>query len=294
MLRHGRGFATGSVERAQLPVSRARRRVPLLARAAARAGKPRGRARIQGRKTMNRPLLAVVLPSLLAAAPAQLPTRATLTLAAARRIAAAAHVAADARQAKVVIAVCDDGGHLLLLERRDDTQVASCAVAEAKARTAAIFRRPTREFEEQVRDGRLATLVLPGAAPLQGGVPILVHGKVLGAIGVSGNSPAEDEQIALAGAALGDALAEAVPGTPRAQPPTTVATTIVRMDPRLDAVLPFDAQLERIADGFAFTEGPLWCGDALLCSDPNRNSIWRWSPTAGVTLFEARSGYGGS
>jgi uncharacterized protein GlcG (DUF336 family) len=102
----------------------------------------------------------------------------------------------------VVIAVVDDGGHLILLERLDDTQVASVEVAIGKARTAAIFRRPSKVFEDQVRDGRVAAIALPGATPLQGGLPIIVNGKVVGAIGVSGNTPQEDEDIAKAGAAV--------------------------------------------------------------------------------------------
>jgi glc operon protein GlcG len=89
---------------------------------------------------------------------------------------------------------------LILLERLDDTQVASVEVAIGKARTAAIFRRPSKVFEDQVKNGRVAALALPGATPLQGGVPITVDGKVIGAIGASGNSPQEDEEIALAGA----------------------------------------------------------------------------------------------
>jgi glc operon protein GlcG len=84
----------------------------------------------------------------------------------------------------------------------DDTQVASVEVAIGKARTAAIFRRPSKVFEDQVEDGRVAALALPGATPLQGGIPIAVEGKVIGAIGASGNSPQEDEEIALAGAAV--------------------------------------------------------------------------------------------
>jgi uncharacterized protein GlcG (DUF336 family) len=123
-----------------------------------------------------------------------------LTLAAAKRIAAAAEAEAKARKATVVIAIVDDGGHLLLLERLDDTQVASVEVGIGKARTAAIFRRPSKVFEHQVRDGRVAALALPGATPLQGGLPIVHEGKVIGAIGVSGNTPQEDEDIARAGA----------------------------------------------------------------------------------------------
>jgi glc operon protein GlcG len=85
-------------------------------------------------------------------------------------------------------------------------------VGIAKARTAAIFRRPSKVFEDQVRDGRVAALGLPGAVPLQGGIPIVFEGKVIGAIGVSGNTPQEDEDIAKAGAA---ALADAIKGESR-------------------------------------------------------------------------------
>jgi len=95
----------------------------------------------------------------------------------------------------------DDGGYPIVLRRLDDTQVASVDVGIGKARTAAIFRRPSKVFEDQVRNGRVAALALPGATPLQGGVPIELNGKVIGAIGVSGNTPQEDEDIALAGAA---------------------------------------------------------------------------------------------
>ena len=132
---------------------------------------------------------------------AQLPTKRVLTLGVAKRIAAAAEAEANRRGSTVVIAVVDDAGYLLVLERLDDTQVASVDVGIAKARTAAIFRRPSKVFEDQVRDGRVAALGLPGAAPLQGGVPIVLDGKVIGAIGVSGNTPQEDEDIAKVGAA---------------------------------------------------------------------------------------------
>jgi glc operon protein GlcG len=133
---------------------------------------------------------------------AELPTKKVLTLGLAKRLVAAAEAEAKKRGATVVIAVVDDGGQLILLERLDDTQVASVEVAIGKARTAAIFRRPSKEFEDQVKNGRVAALALPGATPLQGGIPITVEGKVIGAIGASGNSPQEDEQIALAGATV--------------------------------------------------------------------------------------------
>ena len=131
----------------------------------------------------------------------ELPVKKVLTLEAAKKIAAAAEAEAKKRGATVVIVVVDDGGHLLLLERLDDTQVASVEVGIGKARTAAIFRRPSKVFEDQVRDGRVAALALPGATPLQGGIPIIFENKVIGAIGVSGNTPQEDEDIAKIGAA---------------------------------------------------------------------------------------------
>src|SRR5262249_28481382 len=127
---------------------------------------------------------------------AELPVKKVLTLEAAKKIAAAAEAEAKKRGATVVIAVVDDGGHLLLLERLDDTQVASVEVGIGKARTAAIFPRPSKLFEDQARDGRVAALVLPGATPLQGGIPIFFQSKVIGAIGVSGNTPQKDEDFA--------------------------------------------------------------------------------------------------
>ena len=142
-------------------------------------------------------------------AQAQLPTKQVLTLDTAKKIAAATEAEARKRGATVVIAVVDDGGYLLVLERLDDAQVASVDVGIAKARTAAIFRRPSGVFEDQVKNGRIAALALPGAVALKGGVPIIVEGKVIGAVGVSGNSPQEDEDIARAGA---DSVVAAIKG----------------------------------------------------------------------------------
>jgi glc operon protein GlcG len=144
--------------------------------------------------------ILLVLALWAVAAQAQLPTKQVLTLDAAKKVAAAAEAEAKKRGATVVIAVVDDGGYLLVLERLDDTQVASVDVGIAKARTAAIFRRPSGVFEDQVKNGRIAALALPGAVALKGGVPIIVDGKVIGAVGISGNSPQEDEDIARAAA----------------------------------------------------------------------------------------------
>ena len=144
-------------------------------------------------------VLALAAPSVPADA---LPTKEVLTLRAARSVADAAEAKALRRGATVVIAVVDDAGYLLVLHRLDDTQVASVEVGIAKARTAAIFRRPSKVFEDQVRNGRISALALPGAAALQGGIPIVHRGRVVGAIGVSGNTPQEDEDIAKVGAAV--------------------------------------------------------------------------------------------
>jgi glc operon protein GlcG len=149
----------------------------------------------------------VALGTLLASAAGAadpLPTKPVLTLTAAARVAAAAEAEAARRGKGVVIAIVDDGGNLLLLHRLDDTQVASVEVGIGKARTAAIFRRPSRDFEDQVRNGRIAALALPGATALQGGLPLVSAGKVVGAVGVSGDTPQVDEDIARAGAAALD------------------------------------------------------------------------------------------
>jgi uncharacterized protein GlcG (DUF336 family)/mannose-6-phosphate isomerase-like protein (cupin superfamily) len=102
---------------------------------------------------------------------------------------------------RVVIAVVDAWGHLLQLRRTEGAQPASDQVAIDKARTAAIFVRPSREIEEQVSGGRLGALALHGAAALTGGVPLRVDGEVVGAIGTSGETPDEDESVSAAGAA---------------------------------------------------------------------------------------------
>jgi glc operon protein GlcG len=140
---------------------------------------------------------------------AQLLEKKVLTLEAAEKIAAAAAAEANQRGATVVIAVVDDGGYPIVIKRLNNTQVASVDVGIGKARTAAIFRRPSKDFEEQIKNGRVASLVLPGATPLQGGLPLAVDGKVVGAIGVSGNTPQEDEDIARAGVAAFEAIGSA-------------------------------------------------------------------------------------
>jgi glc operon protein GlcG len=162
-----------------------------------------------------RSLRQTLVSTLLVIAPAvraELPVKEVITLNVAKRIAAVAEAEAKRRHLTAVIVVVDDGGHPILLQRLDNTQVASVEVGIGKARTAAIFRRPSKDFEDQIRQGRIAALALPGATPLQGGIPIIHAGKVIGAIGVSGESPQEDEDVAKAGASAAEAAIAAEGG----------------------------------------------------------------------------------
>jgi glc operon protein GlcG len=132
----------------------------------------------------------------------QLGTKQVLTLEAAKAIAAAAHAEAKKNGWNMAICVVDDSGHLLYLERMDGTQLASVQVAQDKARTAALYKRPTKALEDAVAGGRTVLLKLAGATPLEGGLPLLAGAEVVGAIGVSGASAPQDGQVAAAGAAV--------------------------------------------------------------------------------------------
>jgi glc operon protein GlcG len=135
-------------------------------------------------------------------------TRRVIDDAGASAVLAAAERAATERGARVVLAVVDPWGELVELRRTAGAQAASSRVAVDKARTAAIFVRPSREMEQQVTDGRLGALALHGAACLTGGIPLTVDGEVVGAIGTSGETPDEDEAISIAGAAAAFSVAE--------------------------------------------------------------------------------------
>jgi uncharacterized protein GlcG (DUF336 family) len=124
-----------------------------------------------------------------------------LSLEDAKRVAAAARMEAEKNGWAVVIAVVDDGGHLMYLERMDGTQKASSRIAEAKGRTAILFKRPTKAIEDNVLEGRTVMMGLPGAVPLEGGVPLVKDGQFLGGIGVSGVQSFQDGIVARAGAA---------------------------------------------------------------------------------------------
>src|SRR3954468_4179972 len=116
---------------------------------------------------------------------------------------AAAEKKAAEQGSRVVIAVVDPHGELIQMQRTPDAQIASSRVALDKARTAAIFVRPSREMEQQVTDGRLGALALHGASCLTGGIPLRVGGQVVGAVGTSGETPDEDEAVSIAAAAVG-------------------------------------------------------------------------------------------
>jgi glc operon protein GlcG len=127
-------------------------------------------------------------------------TRRVIDNAGAEAVANAAAKLADENGHRVVIAIVDPFGELVLLRRTEGAQIASSRVAVDKARTAAIYIRPSREMEEQVTGGRLGALALHGASCLTGGIPLKVDGEVVGAIGTSGETPDEDEAISIAGA----------------------------------------------------------------------------------------------
>lgn len=123
-----------------------------------------------------------------------------LTIALVKRIAARAVEAAAAIPCPMSIAIVDAGANLMYLERMDDALIASAEVAQRKARCAMLFNRPTKIFEDAIGGGRVALLTLPDLMPLEGGVPLLLDGKVIGAIGASGGTAQQDGAAANAGA----------------------------------------------------------------------------------------------
>ncbi len=132
-------------------------------------------------------------------------TKSVLTLSDVRAIAQAAEAEALAHQWAVTIAIVDDGGHLLWLQRLDGAAPISAHIAPAKAHTAALGRRDSKVYEDMINQGRTAFLSAPAVEGLlEGGVPVLVNGQCVGAVGISGVKSSEDVQIARAGiAALG-------------------------------------------------------------------------------------------
>jgi uncharacterized protein GlcG (DUF336 family) len=117
----------------------------------------------------------------------------------AKRIAAGAAAESKKNGWRMAIAIVDNHGFLVYYERMDDTQTASVQVALDKAKAAAMYRRPTKAFEDGIAKGRVALLGLTGATPIEGGLPIMVGGKVIGGIGVSGANSDQDAAAAAAG-----------------------------------------------------------------------------------------------
>ena len=155
-------------------------------------------------KRMLSLIALAVFAALSVNANAQLADKKVLTLEAAKKIAVAAEAEARKNNWNVVIAVVDDGGHLIYLQRIDGTQTGSIDVAIGKARTSAAFKRPTKVFDELAKTRPSITSISPNAVLLEGGVPVMVGGQLVGAVGVSGVTSQQDAQIAEAGiAALG-------------------------------------------------------------------------------------------
>jgi len=123
-----------------------------------------------------------------------------LTLALAKRIAAAAEEVANKNNWNMFIAIVDDGGNLMYLERMDESQLGSLDVSIAKARCALLFKRPTKALEDAVAGGRAVVMTLPNAVPVEGGLPLTAYGKIVGAIGISGATSPQDGIVAKAGA----------------------------------------------------------------------------------------------
>jgi glc operon protein GlcG len=148
-------------------------------------------------------LALAVGASFLGAQTPNIPYGAPIALAEARQVLAAAQAEARKNQWNVCIAIVDAGGHLVAFERMDSTQYGSVEVAFDKARSAAAFRRPTKAFQDGVAAGGegLRLLKLTGGMPIEGGLPLVVGGKLVGAIGVSGVTSEQDGKIAAAGVA---------------------------------------------------------------------------------------------
>ena len=155
-------------------------------------------------KAIRRLLQAAVWASLSllalgAAAQQRPPYGAAINLEAAKKVGAAAVAEARKNNWNVAIAVVDNHGLLVYYEMLDDTQTASATIALEKARTSATYRRPIKELEDGIASGRVAILGLPGATPIEGGLPLVVGGKMIGAIGVSGVTSPQDGMVAKAG-----------------------------------------------------------------------------------------------
>jgi glc operon protein GlcG len=150
-------------------------------------------------RTLSMAFAALLLAA--ASAAAQTVDRRMITLDGAKAILAAAEAEALKNKWTVAIAVVDESGNLIAFHKIDDTQMGSIDIAIGKARTAARMKRPTKALEDAVVGGRTVMLALEGVTPLEGGVPVTIDGRVIGAVGVSGVTSQQDAQVAQAGVA---------------------------------------------------------------------------------------------
>jgi glc operon protein GlcG len=157
--------------------------------------------------TLRGSVLLSVACLLVGGSRAQLVQKTTLSLATAKQVAVACESEALKNNSPVVIAIVDEGGNLINLERMDEAQIGSVEVAQAKAHSAIAFKRPTKSFQDSLAQGNLAVLKVPGTMASEGGVPLIFDGKIIGALGISGGTPQQDGMVAAAGAsALGKIL----------------------------------------------------------------------------------------
>ena len=157
---------------------------------------------------IHKPIVAAIALALAitwTAPAADLTTKQALNLEVGKEIAAAAEAFAKRNSWNVVIAIVDDGGHLIYLQRADGTQIGSIEIAIRKAKTTVNFKRPSKAFADRLSKGGVGLVALPGGLAFEGGVPIIHQGEVIGGIGVSGVTAQQDGLIAQAGA---DALAK--------------------------------------------------------------------------------------
>jgi glc operon protein GlcG len=129
-------------------------------------------------------------------------TTKVITLEAAKKMVAAGEAEARKNGWNVAITIVDAGGALIMFQKLDETQPGSISVSQGKARASALFKRPSKALEEMIAGGKTAFLAIEGIVPIQGGLPVIADGKVIGAIGVSGVTSAQDEQIATAALAV--------------------------------------------------------------------------------------------
>jgi glc operon protein GlcG len=157
---------------------------------------------------VSRVLVATLMPALafaqqpVAPPPPQISYGSPVSLEQAKKVVAGAEAESKKHNWNMVIVVLDSGGNLVLLERMDGTQLGSIEAAREKAYSAVLYRRPTKIFQDLLGQGgpNMRLLALPGASPIEGGIPLLVDGKIIGSVGVSGAASEQDAQVAKAGA----------------------------------------------------------------------------------------------